>query len=259
MTSLQQHSATLITSLEPVDHGLYVQGSKDDAALRAANYTMNLFANGTAARKMVGFKIRPRHLQVRPAVFSNIIKLYDTRIIWSFRSNMLKQAIGDYAIHYKGDLTAYEGVKVDANGTALTKESERRPTRFKIHDMAALHALLKSRVEGDMKVARALHQISPDGCVLPISYENYLLQPELTLERVQTFLGLDTREMHPALRKKATGDSICDVVENWADLCEAFFGCVQWRWMLDDFENGCSCTSLRPSRFKASYKYCSVS
>lgn len=218
---------------------------------------MDYFANGTAMGKMVGFKIRPRHLQIRPANFSKLIHLYGTRIIWSYRTNMLKQAIGDYAIHYKGDNAAYEGLKVGLNGNVAPDPS--RAERFKIHDMGALHALLKSRVTGDMQVARALHQISPDGCVLPISYESYLRRPELTLERVQTFLGLDTGEMHPALRRKATGDSICDVVENWTELCEAFFGCVQWRWMLDDFENGCSCSSLNPSRFKASFKYCAIS
>lgn len=259
MTSLAQHSATNIDSLEPVDHGAFVQGSKYDAALRALTYTMDLFANGTATRKIVGFKIRPRHLQLRPANFSKLIRLYDTRIIWSYRTNMLKQAIGDYAIHYKGDHAAYEGLKVDANGTATANPSTARAERFKIHDMDALHTLLKNRVSGDMQVARALHQISPDGCVLPISYESYLRRPELTLERVQTFLGLDTREMHPALRKKATSDSICDVVENWQELCQAFFGCVQWRWMLDDFENGCACSRLNPSSFKRSFKYCSIS
>lgn len=258
ITSIAQHSATNITSFEPVDHGHYVTGSKYEAALRALQYTEALFANGSAMNMMVGFKIRPRHLQLRPSEFSSVIRKYKTRVIWNYRTNIIKQAIGDYAIHYKGDHAAYEGVKVDADGNPVKQSSASRARTFKIHDMQVFHQLLKNRVIGDESVSRALHQISPDGCILPVSYESYLQYPTLTMERIQAFLGLSTSEMHPALRQKATDDTICKVVENWAELCEAFFGCVQWRWMLDDFENGCACSSLYPSKFKSNMNFCSL-
>lgn len=258
ITSLAQHSSTDIVSLEPVDHGIYVNGSSSSTSLLALQYTHDLFAKGRATNKTVGFKIRPRHLQARPTDFSDLIRKADTRIIWNYRTNLFKQAVGDYAIHYKGDRSSYEGLKVDAEGNEEGKPSASRVDKFAIHDMDVLHKLLKSRVYGEDQVSRALHQISPDGCVLPVSYESYLRHPEATLERIHTFLGLNTAEMHPALRKKATSDSVCDVIENWREVCEAFFGCVQWRWMLDDFENGCSCSQLQPSRFKMNMKYCSL-
>lgn len=255
MTSLQQHSQVHIDGFEPVDHGIYASGSSRNTSLLALQRTKAYFTNGTKLGKTTGFKIRPRQLLARPTEFSALTRSFRTRIIWSYRSNMLKQALGDYTIHIHGDDTAYEGIKVDENGVAV--DGKNRSTRFPVK-MTELHKMVKSRVIGDRQVARALELISPDHCVLPVSYESYLQMPELTLERVQMFLGLDNREMHPALRAKATQDSICDLVENWDELCEAFYGCDTWRWMLDDFENGCACSALRPSRFTQSKQFCAM-
>lgn len=255
MTSLQQHSQVHIDGFEPVDHGIYAKGPSQQTALLALQHTLAFFTNGTELGKTAGFKIRPRQLLARPTDFNKLISTFRTRIIWSYRSNMLKQALGDYTIHFHGDLTAYEGLKVDENGTTVDEKS--RPTRFPVN-VSKLHELVKSRVYGDRQVARALELVSPDHCVLPVSYESYLQMPELTLERVQAFLGLDTSEMHPALRAKATQDSICDLVENWDELCDAFFGCDTWRWMLDDFDNGCACSALRPSKFAHSKQFCAM-
>jgi len=204
--------------------------------------------------KTAGFKIRPRNLHLRPRSFAKVVQMFDARIIWSYRTNVMKQAVGSYSIEYLGDKSAYEGLRVDSDGSALQKN---RSTRFRIHDMGALHELLKGRIKGDREVSAALQKISPE-CVLAVSYESFLRQPSLTLERVQRFLGLSMDEVHPPLRAKATKDSLCDVVENWEELCAAFFGCVQWRWMLDDFENGCSCSSLNPSTFNTTRKYCTM-
>lgn len=255
MTSLQQHSQVHIDGFEPVDHGIYINRPSNEASLLALNYTVNFFSNATKLGKTAGFKIRPRQLLKRPLDFSRAFGLFRTRIVWSYRSNMMKQALGDYTIHIHGDKTAYEGLKLDENGTAIDVAA--RKTRFRV-DPGKLHKLLKSRVAGDRQIAKALEVITPDHCVLPVSYESYLQMPELILERVQMFLGLDLKEMHPAQRAKATQDSICDLVENWDELCDAFFGCETWRWMLDDFENGCSCSALRPSKFGQYRKYCAM-
>lgn len=264
MTSLKQHSGTYIQGLEPVDHGKFVAGKKGlDNAKLALEYTREYFNNATRQKLTAGFKIRPLHIHKRPKEFQRLVRRYRTRIVWSFRTNLLKQAIGDYAIHYYGDKSAYEGLKIDADGTyndSRNDESidDRRSKSFKITDMKRLYKLMQSRVYGDKAVSYALRAMRPDGCVLPVSYESYLNYPELTLERIHRFLGLDVKEIHPPLRRKANQDSICDLVENWEDICEAFFGCVQWRWMLDDFENGCSCSRLNPSRFRKHLAFCRI-
>lgn len=260
MTSLKQHSMTYIDGLEPVDHGKFVSGDAESNSRMALKFTNEFFTNATNRNLTGGFKIRPRQILKRPREFAKLIKKFDTRIIWSYRTNVMKQAIGDYTIHHYGDKSAYEGLMVNKNSTSDSAiEAKKRKNRsFRINDMRKLHGMLKSRVKGDGEIANALRLMTSNSCVLPVSYESYLRQGDMTLERVQRFLGLGTKEMHSALRQKANQDSLCDLVENWEDVCEAFFGCIEWRWMMDDFENGCSCSSLNPSRFKASSPYCSL-
>ncbi|KAI0560417.1 P-loop containing nucleoside triphosphate hydrolase [Gracilaria domingensis] len=252
MTSLKQHSQTSIDGFEPVDHGQFRTGTHEENAEKALNYTSQYFRNASKHGLTSGFKIRPLHLTHLPQQFAALIRNHNTRIIWSYRSNMLKQAIGDYGI-YLGDRSAFEGIKVDPNQAA----PDRSNRSIYIDDIPRLHRFMKSRVSGDKQVSAALKSVSKDHCVLPVSYESFLKDPELTMLRTQRFLGLNTDELHPSMRAKANPDTICDLVQNWEQLCEAFFGCVQWRWMLDDYENGCSCSSLRPSRFGT--KFCSIS
>lgn len=255
MTSLQQHSQTHIPTFEPVDHGVYRSGKSSDHSLLALNYTDYFFRNATKLNLTAGFKIRPPNIMARPAEFARLVNTYGTRIIWSYRTNVFKQAISDYNIHYYGDTAGHEGVKI--KDPSVETHTTRNST-IRITSMTNLHKLLKSRIHGEKQVQDALRAIRPDGCVLPVSYESYLAHPDVTLKRVQQFLGLDTQEIHASLRGKANSDTICELVENWQEVCAAFFGCVQWRWMLDDFQNGCSCTSLNPSEFSDSKKFCSL-
>lgn len=258
MTSLQQHSETHIDGFEPVDHGTFRSGSRVNDSKKAALYTHQFFLNSTTANETAGFKLRPFHVISNPVSFLHVIRLFRTRIIWSFRTNVMKQAIGDYRIHMLGDKTGYEGFKLLQNGSIDHKssKSQRRGDTIRITDFNKLHSLLLSRVKGEEEVQQALQKVSLDDCVLPVSYESYLKHPQLTLERVQKFLGLNTDEMHASLRAKANQDSLCELVENWDEVCQMFFGCPQWRWMMDDFENGCSCSSLLSKNFGINRTYC---
>lgn len=251
MTSLQQHSKIDIDGFEPVDHGVFVEGPSAVSSLKALKHVLEKFENGTQRNKMVGFKVRPRHLLKRSKEFSDILRMFGTRIIWSYRSNVMKQALGDYAIKYQGALSAYEGIRLSANGTEIGTR-KRVSSSFKV-DMGILHSLLKSRIEGDAQITKALNKLKLKGCILPIGYESYLKYPDATLKRVQAFLGLDDSEMHRSLRAKATGDRICELVENWDELCQTFYGCQNWRWMIDDFDNGCACTNLHPANFNFTF------
>eukprot|EP00737_Agarophyton_chilense_P000641 gb/GEZJ01000710.1/.p1 GENE.gb/GEZJ01000710.1/~~gb/GEZJ01000710.1/.p1 ORF type:complete len:352 (+),score=31.79 gb/GEZJ01000710.1/:381-1436(+) len=251
MTSLQQHSGTYINGFEPVDHGEFRNGSSEDNARKALAYTTDFFRNASEHALTSGFKIRPLHVSRLPAEFAALIRKYKTRIIWSYRSNVLKQAIGDYGI-FLGDNSAFEGLKIEVNQTA----PDRSKRSIYIKDLKRLHTFMKSRVSGDEKVLAAIKSVSNDQCVLPVSYESFFSDPDLTMLRIQRFLGLNDTELHQPLRAKANPDTVCDLAQNWEHLCEAFFGCSRWRWMLDDFENGCSCSSLRPSRF--GNRFCST-
>lgn len=253
MTSLRQHSQTLIDGFEPVDHGIFAEKT-ENASLHALQYTKTFFTNATNMNLTAGFKIRPTHLLRRPLSFFHIVQHFHTRIVWSYRSNILKQAIGDYRIHYYNDTVSYEGIKLQQSSNHSS--THQRPTSIQIGNMTKLFKLMVGRVRADRNLALALHAVRPDSCLLPVSYESYLRSPTLTLERVQRFLGLSLDEIHPPERAKANQDSLCDLVSNWHDVCRAFFPCVEWRWMLDDYENGCSCSNLPASSFKTSISFC---
>lgn len=78
---------------------------------------------------------------------------------------------------------------------------------------------------------------------------------------VLDFLGV-RREVHPPTRRKATNDALCVAVRNYGALCDAFYACTAWRWMLDDAPNGCRCaTAARGGRGWSGgegLKYCGV-
>lgn len=260
MTSLRKHSQTFITGLEPIDHFAITKETHMNVSRRAVAYTDQFFRNASAsaaasAPLSAGFKVRPTHILKLPESFAHVIREHDTRIIWSYRSNTLKQAVGDYRIHKFNDLLSYEGLKTSDNGSALVPDS--RNASFRIDDMNLLHSLLKGRAKADNVLAEAVAKISPDNCVLPVSYESLLRDPDLTLLRVHRFLALDESEIQPMERAKANQDALCELVENWDDLCQKLYGCVEWRWMLDDVDNGCSCDSLSVRNLKLDRTFCS--
>lgn len=56
------------------------------------------------------------------------------------------------------------------------------------------------------------------------------------------FIGLLHEYTRPK-RFKATKNNLCDVVENWRELCEEFYGCDVWRNMLTTNEMGAPVSS----------------
>ncbi|OSX68585.1 hypothetical protein BU14_2537s0001, partial [Porphyra umbilicalis] len=223
----------------------------------------------TRLNKTGGFKIRPRHIERAPLQWQALVRAHGVRIIWQYRNNVLKQAVGSYTIEILGDRTAYEGVKIDASarttaaavsGGAPPPPTPNRVTRFKV-DPVVLYDILRNRVLGDLEVADAIRLLAVDDCVLPVSYEEYNEDAVLTMHRISTFLGIDAAEAHPSKRAKATSDNLCATVINFGALCAAFYPCLEFRAMLDDERNRCRCAgSLRASAFApvASSPYCLV-
>lgn len=96
---------------------------------------------------------------------------------------------------------------------------------------------------------------------MTVTYEEYLASPAAVVTSVLDFLGV-RREVHPPTRRKATNDALCVAVRNYGALCDAFYACTAWRWMLDDAPNGCRCaTAARGGRGWSGgegLKYCGV-
>lgn len=91
-SQLKQHSQVYFDLMEPVDHDL-----RNDS-FGALNYTREFFARGIAAGKSPGFKIRPNHILNKAAQrhWQGLVREFETRIIWQYRENIFKQAVGEY-------------------------------------------------------------------------------------------------------------------------------------------------------------------
>lgn len=248
-----------IEGYEPVDHGDIAKNST-----LALAYAEDFFQKATALGKTGGFKIRARHILAAPASWAALMKKHDTRVVWNYRSNTFKASVGHYPIVFHGSKLAYEGIRVEARGneTGATAEedSEEAPVRrLLIEDMEGLAGIVRDRLKGEEVVEKALRRLGDEGwhareCTLPVSYEAMLRDAAGTVGRVQQFLGLDASEVHAPLRRKATHDNLCELVENHQDVCNAFFGCSRLRWMLED--PGCTCTRLVTNEDFTSRKFC---
>jgi hypothetical protein len=256
ISALQQHSEMHVEGYEPVDHG---EIQWDTAAALA--YAEEFFKKAIALGKMGGFKIRPRHLLKAPAAWAKLMDTYETRIVWNYRSNTMKASIGHYPIKFNGSKLAYEGIPVeegDAVGGGLNDTEEAPMRSLKIENMEGLAKIVRERTAGEVEVEKALRSLGKSGrsheCTLPISYEAFLHDARGAVSRVQQFLGISTDELHLPLRRKATHDNLCELVENHEELCNAFFGCVELRWMLED--PACTCNKLVTSSVFNSRKFC---
>lgn len=249
-----------IEGYEPVDHGAMAGDSE-----RALAYADAFFTKAAALGKTGGFKIRARHILVAPARWAALLDKHGTRVVWNYRSNTFKASVGHYPIVFHGSKLAYEGVRVAPRGNVTGGgdegggEPEAPVRRLRIEDMAGLARIVRDRLKGEEAVEKALRALGKEGraareCTLPVSYEALLRDAGAAVGRVQQFLGLNASEAHAPLRRKATHDNLCELVENHQDVCSAFFGCSRLRWMLED--PACTCSRLVTNADFNSRRFC---
>lgn len=235
ITELRNHSQAHIQHSEPVDHQPHFNTTE---ALITARH---IFQTERKAGKTVGFKLRPLHVLEQPAKWRKLVADFNIRIIWQYRKNVFKSAVGEYSHRYLNDSNVIEGFQRN-----LTREERCHigaGCRFRVDNFAFLHEGLRSMVRSQRMISKAVNELTRDqrhACVREMPYEDYLYDRAEFMRDLQRFLGWQIERTAPA-RFKATGDSLCDVVENWDQLCDAFYGCVLWQHMLDDPRNGCFC------------------
>lgn len=238
ISELMQHSQVFFEMPEPVDHGEYYRDSG-----KALEYVTGFFERGVEAGRVPGLKMRPHHL-LNPEMRGNwtaLAERFDTRIIWQYRENVVKQAVGEYTVRYLNDTSAVEGLR-----DGMTYEERCKVgagCRFRIDNFDFFHALLRDTVHNDRLVADAVSVVAgggKDDCVLALPYEAYLYDRSSAIRKVQEFLGIAAEDHYPN-RLKATNDSLCEAVENYQELCREFYYCHSWRALMDDDVNGCYC------------------
>lgn len=238
LSELAQHPETYIKNPEPVDHN---ELQHDVNA--ALSFTDKFFEEGKSLNKIPGFKIRPRHILEKPAEWQRLVERHDTRIIWQFRENVFKQAIGEYSYRYLNDTSVIEGLR--GNTTLSDRCKQGAGCHFRVHSMPYLHELLKTFVVNDKLITGAVRKLGREGCTLPLAYEEYLYHHDQAMSQTFQFLGLDSIKAAPS-RGKATKDSLCQVLDNFDEICHTFYGCHSWRHMLTDAINQCKVSGSSP-------------
>ncbi|GAB0489663.1 hypothetical protein MMPV_000888 [Pyropia vietnamensis] len=235
LSEMTQHADIMgsPTGPEPVDHYEY----ETNTSLALA-FTRRFLADGIATGKVPGFKLRPTHILADPDGFRSLVREYGVRIIWNSRLNLLKQAVGEYRARVLKDLSVVEGLRDGQTLAQRCAAGDCAPVN--ISDMPYFVNLLRDLYHSDALVEEAVAAMAPDGCVLPVPYEDYLYGRATTMGRVYRFLGLPVED-HPPNRHKATHDSLCAAVANYGDLCAALYPCRSLRWMFDDWRTGCKC------------------
>lgn len=213
----------------------------------ALKTTREFFERGITEGKTPGFKIRPVHILRQPQKWAALAREFDTRIVWQYRRNVVKQAVGLYSNHYYNDSSSVMGL----DRTEVKSRCEvGAGCSYAIDDFEFFHEMLMSMVASDAAIAHATYLLA-DGrdCIFDLPYEDYLYERDGTMKDLQTFLGLryvDTRQK----LFKATDDNMCSVVTNWNQLCMNFYGCRVWRAFFEDERNGCSCQfAYSPEKF----------
>lgn len=233
LSELRRHPLVYVERMELVDH------SDTPNATQALASTRSFFDRGLSQGKIPGFKIRPNHILTLPTEFRNLLTEFNTRIIWQYRQNLFKASIGEYSARYLNDTSAVEGLRRNLSMSERCKEGI--GCSFRIDNISYLHTVLKEKVRSHHLISKAVNILGqPDTCVREVPYEDYLYDREATIGDIMRFLGIPQIKTEPE-RFKATGDNMCDVVQNWDDICDAFYGCITWQHMLDDARNQCFC------------------
>lgn len=242
LSELASHSHVFVTQPEPVDHQAQYNTTE------ALEITRDFFDRGIALGKTPGFKIRPMHILDEPEKWRALAIEYETRIIWQYRKNLLKSSVGEYSSRYLNDTSVIEGLR--SREMVDDRCNFGVGCSFRVDNFDFFHKTLQDKLHSQKLITDAVHAISGgEGCVREVPYEEYLYEREKTLSSMQRFLGLDEEQTAPE-RFKATGDNLCDVVENWDELCTNFYGCVLWQHMLDDPRHSCFCSfSSGPTKY----------
>eukprot|EP00190_Bangiopsis_sp_CCMP1999_P002192 CAMPEP_0198736778 /NCGR_PEP_ID=MMETSP1475-20131203/67530_1 /TAXON_ID= ORGANISM="Unidentified sp., Strain CCMP1999" /NCGR_SAMPLE_ID=MMETSP1475 /ASSEMBLY_ACC=CAM_ASM_001111 /LENGTH=512 /DNA_ID=CAMNT_0044500629 /DNA_START=16 /DNA_END=1553 /DNA_ORIENTATION=- len=210
----------------------------------AVEFTREYFTKARESGKVAGFKLSGYPIMRAQEEFAEIVKEFDTRVIWNYRTDFFKRAVGRYPMYFLGDDSAVSGISL----SELNKRCEMGVgCNYTIESIEDLHCTMTRGVRVHMGMEESVNSITSQalgGCALHIPYHDFLHHPIEVSMQMQDFLGLPRHHVE-STRAKATSDNICSVVNNYADICAAFNECSAWRNMLNDEENGCSCENYK--------------
>lgn len=224
-----------------------------------------LFLSGAARNVTTGFKMRPSHVLADPAAWGALFRRHGTRVVWQYRRNVLKAALGIYRARVLNDSTATGGIRRrDLRRVRGDRCRLGVGCSFAIDNWNALHTIMANRVRQEFDVVSAIGAVRPAvaGCVLDLPYEDFLADAPAAIARLYRFLGVDdsaaAKHVAHSIRLKATDDRVCRVVSNFADLCDFLYGCRLWSAFVEEDGGAgeCKCSSFNHSA--AVRRFCAV-
>lgn len=224
----------------------------------AVHVTRTFFKETIASGLIPGFKIRSHHIMGDVEGWRKLIHEFDTRIIWQYRRNVVKTALGIYSRAVFNDSTATGGIRredLERIGGAKNRCKMGVGCSFRIDDFYLLHQIMSARIRQETEALDAISILNNGrNCVFELPYEDYLYWKKEIMEELFRFLGLTLHTLKTS-RIKATSDSLCDVISNFDDVCDVLYGCPLWQPFLHDSHDA----SCRCSNFKhTSGPFCSV-
>mmetsp|Transcript_31411 Transcript_31411/g.121537 ORF Transcript_31411/g.121537 Transcript_31411/m.121537 type:complete len:501 (-) Transcript_31411:211-1713(-) len=241
ISKLVQHSgifwdSKLIDKYEPLHQKKFTE---DLPAGR--QWVRDYFTTGINAGKIPGFKMSILPILKEPEEWKQILKDFDTKIIFNYRRDYLKRAIGLYSSEYLGDRTSIGGINISNDHTVADNRCEFGVgCSFQVNNMSDLHCILTRSWKTTKYKRDGVKELTND-CALEVPYEDFLYHEDATHHQILTYLGLKIEDP-PSLRAKATSDNLCTVVENFAELCEAYGDCDEWNYSLWDENSECNCS-----------------
>jgi len=215
---------------------------EDEAEVR---FTRGFLSDCVKVGKVGGFKMNPTPIKRNPEPWKQIAADFETAVIWNYRENMFKRSVGRFPPCFLDDDVSVAGVQAGMNREERCKQGV--GCTFKV-DPEKLHSLMvRSKILFD-DMHQAVKELTVNAgrpaCVLKVPYEDYLYHPTETILQMEKFLGLKPY-ITETWRAKATSDNMCEVVENFAEVCAAFRECSLWGQMLEDPKNNCSCSNYQ--------------
>lgn len=219
----------------------------------ALNMTREFFKKTIAEGKIPGYKIRAHHVLADAEGWQQLTREFNTRIIWQYRKNVFKVSVGTYARLVLGDNSKAGGFNIKG-----LKDKEQCDLgvgcSFRITDWAEFHRMLTGRIAYDLDMMNAARILDAGReCILELSYEDFFYHRDDAISDLWKFMGLKPVEYATYL-VKATGDNLCEVIENYDEMCTMFYGCPVWQPHLEDFHNNCRCRNFT----YGSGDYCSM-
>jgi len=214
----------------------------DEAEVR---FTRGFMSDCVKVGKVGGFKMNPTPIKRNPEPWKQIAADFETGVIWNYRENMFKRSVGRFPPCFLDDDVSVAGVKAGMSREERCKQGV--GCTFKV-DVEKLHSLMvRSKILFD-DMHQAVKELTVNAgrpaCVLKVPYEDYLYHPTETILQMEKFLGLKPY-ITETWRAKATSDNMCEVIENFEEVCAAFRECSLWGQMLEDPKNNCSCSNYQ--------------